>query len=634
MKAKTTLSSFNPSGWETVYNIVLISEGSFSAQMEPRREATVWIGGEAGEGIASAGDVFVKTAARLGLGAFAHNSYQSVIRGGEVLLQIQTGPHPVLSHGGDWDFLIALNQSVLDLHLRSARPNSVALFNADSVKPPDSPTAAALAGIPVTHLISDLSKNPVMQNTVLLGAMMHLLNLPWDVFESAVCDQFGKRRTDLADLNVGIARRGWDYAEKNLPPRPHIALAGDGKRRIVITGNQAAGLGALAGGCKFYSAYPMTPASSIMHWLAPRAARHGMIMKQAEDELAAINMAIGAGYAGVRAMVGTSGGGFALMTEAVGLAGMIEAPVVAILSQRAGPSTGLATKTEQGDLFQTLGASQGDYPKAVLAALDPVDAYYTVIEAHNLAEKYQMPVIVMMDLYLSERTVIVDPESMNPHVPIERGEIVNEAVEGEYLRYRETPSGVSPRALPGAPGGMHVAPSDEHNEQGVLVSDWYTNPTQRTRMVEKRMRKMAGVGRDTAERAFLCEGPEDAELTVVGWGSTHGVLEDARRALADAGHSVRLVQFRTLWPFPAAGALPILQAARRIVCVENNYGGQLARLIRQETGVSIPYAVRKYDGEPFSAGPLAQALEICLRPSAPAVQTLISAELDIPVRFE
>jgi 2-oxoglutarate ferredoxin oxidoreductase subunit alpha len=600
--------------------------------MDSRREATIWIGGEAGEGIASAGDVFMRTAARTGLGAFAHNSYQSVIRGGEVLLQIRAGEHPVLSQGGDWDFLIALNQNVLDHNLQSAKPDAAALFNADAVKPPDAPSAAALRGIPVAELTADLPRNPVMQNTVLLGALMFLLKFPWDVFEGSIRAQFGKRKAELSDANVTAARRGWEFAEKHFSPQGDYGLAGDAKPRIVITGNQAAALGAVAGGCKFYSAYPMTPASSIMHWLAPRASRYGMLMKQAEDELAAINMAIGAGYAGVRAMVGTSGGGFALMTEAIGLAGMLEVPVVAVLSQRGGPSTGLPTKTEQGDLFQALGASQGEFPKAVLAALDPVDAYYTVIEAHNLAEKYQLPVIVMMDLYLSERTVIIDPESLNPRVPIERGETVP-SVDGEYKRYRYTPSGVSPRALPGTPGGMHITSSDEHNEEGVLVTDWYTNPSTRTKMMQKRMRKMEGVLRDTEARGFLREGPEDAELTIVGWGSTYQILEEVRSALTDGGHPANLIQFRTLWPFPAQKALPYLQGAKRIVCVENNYGGLLARLIRQETGVNIPFAVHKYDGEPFSIGPLKAALEAVLAKDAPPVQTLISSELDLPVVF-
>jgi 2-oxoglutarate ferredoxin oxidoreductase subunit alpha len=601
--------------------------------MDNLHEATLWIGGAAGEGIASVGDIFMKTAARCGLGGFAHNSYQSVIRGGQVLLQVRVGPHPILSQGGDWDFLIALSQDVLDHHLRSARPGATAFFNSDSVNPPADPGNAELCGIPVKELVADLSANPVLQNTVLLGALAFRVRLPWDVLESSICDQFGKRKTEVADLNISVARRGWEFAEKRFAAPGGIAPTGDGKRRMVITGNQAVGLGAVAGGCKFYSAYPMTPASSILHWLAPRAARHGMLMKQAEDELAAINMAIGAGYAGVRAMVGTSGGGFSLMTEAVGLAGMIEAPVVAVLSQRGGPSTGLPTKTEQADLFQALGASQGEFPKAVLAALDPVDAYYSAIEALNLAEKYQLPVILLLDLYLSERTVVADPESFNPRVPIERGEVVS-AVAGEYLRYRDTASGVSPRTLPGTPGGMHVATSDEHNEQGVLISDWYTNPTLRTRMVRKRARTLEGVLRDTADRAFLCEGPDDAELTIVGWGSTYHILEEARRALAAAGRRANLIQFRMLQPFPAQKALPHLQSAKRLVCVENNSTGQLARLIRQETGVAVPHAVRKFDGEPFSLGPLVRALQTVLEPGAPPVQTLVSSELDLPVRFE
>jgi 2-oxoglutarate ferredoxin oxidoreductase subunit alpha len=241
-----------------------------------------------------------------------------------------------------------------------------------------------------------------------------------------------------------------------------------------------------------------------------------------------------------------------------------------------------------------------------------------------------MPVIVILDLYLSERNVVIDPESLNPHIPIERGEVVG-AVEGDYFRYRDTPSGVSPRTLPGTPGGMHTATSDEHNEQGVLVTDWYTNPTTRTKMMEKRMRKMEGALRDTAGREFICEGPVDADITLVGWGSTFHVLEEARRGLEASGHSASLIQFRTLWPFPAQSALSILQSAKRTVCVENNYGGLLARLIRQETGFTIPYSVHKFDGEPFSAEPLTRALEKCFLDDAPAVQTLVSAELDHPV---
>jgi 2-oxoglutarate ferredoxin oxidoreductase subunit alpha len=556
--------------------------------MNPQREATIWIGGEAGEGIASAGDILLKAVSRLGIGAFAHNSYQSVIRGGHVLLQIHLGPFPVLSQGGGWDFLIALDQKTLDLNLQSALPGAAVLFNGDAAAAPSSPGNATPRIVPVGALAGDLPKNPVMQNTVLLGALVFLLRLDWPVFETALRDQFGKRKAELAGINAALARRGWEYAQKNFPPAEHIALAGDGKKRMVMSGNQAIALGAVAGGCKFYAAYPMTPASSIMHWLAPRAPRYGMLMKQTEDEIAAINMAVGAGFAGVRSMVGTSGGGFALMTEALGMAGMVEAPVV--------------------------------------VARAP---YYATVEALNLAEQYQMPVIVLSDLYLSERNVTVDPESLNPAVPIERGETVF-AVEGEYLRYRDTPSGISPRTLPGTPGGMHTATSDEHNPQTVLISDVFTNPSMRARMMEKRMRKMEGAARDTEGKGVVLEGRADADLTLVGWGSTYQVIQQARSLLESEGLAVNHLQIRTLWPFPVRKTLPVLEAARKTVCVENNYGGLLARLIRQETGFAIPHAVHKFDGEPFSAGALAGALKKCLPNDAPAVQTLVSTDLDIP----
>jgi 2-oxoglutarate/2-oxoacid ferredoxin oxidoreductase subunit alpha len=598
--------------------------------MNPKTEVTIWIGGEAGEGIASAGDVLLKTAARMGLGAFAHNSYQSVIRGGHVLLQTRIGAHPVLSQGDSWDFLIALNQQSIDLHVPTARSGAGVLFNQDKVKALVTPTGTRMYGVPVAELTAALPKNPVMQNTVLLGALAEMLAFPWELFESTIRSQFAKKKTDTTDINVTAARNGWDFAERHFPAASNIRLDGDGKQRMMITGNQAIGLGAVAGGCKFYAAYPMTPASSVMHWLAPRAPKFGMLMKQTEDEIAAMNMAIGAGYAGVRAMVGTSGGGFALMTEAVGMAGMAEIPVVAVVAQRGGPSTGLPTKTEQGDLFQVLGASQGEYPKAVIAPLDVVDAYYATIECLNLAEQFQMPVILLSDLYLSEHTEVADPDGFHPHIPIERGEMVAQAHEG-YARYLDTASGISPRTVPGTPGGMYTSTTDEHDEHAVLASDVFASPSVRKKMMEKRMRKMEGVGKATAAKAYIFEESAHAELTLVGWGSTYRLLCEARQQMIDAGHPVNLLQFRTMWPFPAEATLPLLQTTKRAVCIENNFSGMLARLIRQETGFLAPCAIRKYDGEPFTPEQLVAALQNCLRPDAPALQTLVSSELDIPV---
>src|SRR6185436_2553434 len=254
-------------------------------------------------------------------------------------------------------------------------------------------------------------------------------------------------------------------------------------------GNQGIAVGALAANCKFFSAYPMTPASSIMHFLAPNGPKYGMVMKQCEDEIASMNMAVGAGQMGVRSMTATSGGGFSLMTEAVGLAGMLETPVVVVNVQRGGPSTGLPTKTEQADLFQLLGASQGEYPRVILAPNTIEDAYATTAEAFNLAEKYQCPVLIVSDLMLSEHTETVDGLDLN--VKIDRGEFVAEwNGEGPYKRYLDTPTGVSPRALPGTPNALYVSSSDEHNERGEVISDVFTDPPTRRKMVEKRFRKM------------------------------------------------------------------------------------------------------------------------------------------------
>src|SRR5206468_8021568 len=298
--------------------------------------------------------------------------------------------------------------------------------------------------------------------------------------------------------NVKIMKAGYDYAREHFVPLVKDAWNFSRVRRPFATGNELFALGAATAGCKFYSAYPMTPASSILHWMASHGERCGVVVKQCEDELAVANMAIGAGHAGVRSMCATSGGGFALMTEAIGMAGMIETPVVIVNVQRGGPSTGLPTKTEQGDLNQAVGASQGDYPRVIIAPRDATDCFYTTVEAFNLAETFQLPVIIISDLLLGEHRSTVDPEALSSQVPIERGEWVealspDDAQNGGYKRYALTPSGISPRARPGREGLIHVSGTDDHDEHGILISDEHTNPAIRRKMHEKRMRKMVGV---------------------------------------------------------------------------------------------------------------------------------------------
>lgn len=600
-----------------------------------RQSAVVWIGGAAGDGVASTGDILAKTCSRSGLHYFAQSSYQSVIRGGHVVYQFQTSSAPVYTHGDNFDLLIALNQDSVDLHLKSIQPSAGRgiVFNSDKVKldAAQLPAGTVAYGLPVGDLTAEFGRNPVMQNTLASGVFVYLMGLSWDIFEKAVRDQFGKKKAEIADLNVKVARKGFEYAQSKFQPIKDIVLKGDGKARMLMGANQAIALGAVAGGCTFYSAYPMTPASAIMHWLAPRAAKYGIVMKQCEDEIASINMAIGAGYSGVRAMTGTSGGGFALMTEALGLSGITEIPVVAVLVQRGGPSTGLPTKTEQGDLFQALGAGQGEYPKAVLTPISVEDAFHATVQSLNVAEKYQLPVILLSDLLLSEHLETVDPEAVTNKVPIERGAVAD-SVGPDYKRYADTPSGVSPRVFPGVEGGQYVAASDEHDEDGVLISDIFTNPTTRVKMVKKRFRKMDGLARELAAQSIVKEGPAEADLTLVGWGSTYKTLKNIRLALEKEGVKVNHLQFRVVWPFPADAAAKEWRSIKKAVLVENNYSGQFAKLLRQETGLTTAHHIRKFDGEPFSFAPTLDRVRGLLKPGAPEIQYLVSAELDIPIK--
>jgi 2-oxoglutarate ferredoxin oxidoreductase subunit alpha len=479
--------------------------------------------------------------------------------------------------------------------------------------------------IPVEELTKEFGRNPIMQNTVDSGALIYLLGLDWSVFESAIRSIFGSKKSEIADLNIKLATKWAEFAKANGKPL-NVKLQGDGKNRALATGNAMIAFGALTGGCKFYSAYPMTPASSIMHWLAPRAAKYGMVMKQMEDEIAAMNSTVGAGHVGVRSMTGTSGGGFALMTEAIGLAAMTETPCVVAHVMRGGPSTGLPTKTEQADLFQDIGAGQGDYPKAIIAPITVSDAYHATIEALNLAEKYQTPVILASDLFLSEHTETIEENSISSNIKIERGEIVeswkpsdpSKNVNGwfveknpdDYLRFKDTPSGVSPRALPGTENTLFVAASDEHDEEGIVISDVYTDEAIRVKMMNKRMRKMVGIEKDT--KGPIVTGPKNADTTLVGWGSTYQIIEEVRLALEKKGKSINHIHFRTVWPIHAEETSQLLNACKKTINVEVNYTSQMARLIRMETGYKMHHLVNKYDGEPYTFEYLLKEVESIL----------------------
>ena len=573
-----------------------------------RQSFAVGIGGAAGQGVATPGDIFAKIFSRRGLHLNAYNAYQSIIRGGHTFLTIRTGPEPITNMGDRLDLLIPLNQDTMVRHLRLLGPDAACLYNADQIRPGTAADGVQLCPIPVSTL-ADITKNKVAQNTLAMGAALSMMGVGFPALETALAEQFGKKDQAIIDENVKVARAGYDYAGENFRPFTWPVPMTE-NRYAVLSGNTALAMGGAAAGVKFYCAYPMSPSTGVLHWMASHARKAGIMVRQVEDEIGVINMAIGAAHAGVRSMCATSGGGFALMTEALGLSAQAEIPVVVIDCQRAGPSTGVPTKTEQGDLWQMLGAAFGDYPRIIAAPLDIADCFKLIPEIFNLADRFQCPAIVLCDLLLSEGRLSVDPMDLDFRPHIDRGELItSNGVENhkEYKRYLITESGVSPRAIPGVPGFTHTVSSDEHDENGVLISDEFTNAAKRRAMMEKRMRKMKGIAEAVPPPQLL--GPRNADVTLIGWGSTDGVIEEACELLNDEGILANQLQIRWLVPLHGEAILEILKDARHTIIIENNYSGQFARYLRSETSFVPNGYIRKYDGEPFMPHHIVEAVK-------------------------
>jgi len=554
------------------------------------------IGGAAGDGIATPGNILARLFIRRGLHIYAYNAYQSIIRGGHIFLTVRVSDQQVDSHGDKLDLLVCLNQDTMNRHLPLMGPGARVIFNGDTIQPGAAGEGVELCPMPVKEL-TDNSKNKLVQNTVALGVTMYLLGLDFQDLEDTLTLQFQRKGQAVVDENVGVARAGFDHGSANFEPFPDTVASGP-KPLAVWTGNEALAMGGAAAGVKFYVAYPMSPATGVLHWMAKNARELGIMVRQVEDEIGVANMAIGAAHTGCRAMCATSGGGFALMTEAIGMAAMMELPVVFIDVQRAGPSTGVPTKTEQGDLWQVLGASQGDFERFIVAPTDALDAFKTIPELFNLVDKCQCPGIVISDLLISEGTFSVDPDDINMRPTIDRGELITEASKTDgYLRYKDTESGISPRALPGLEGYVHVVASDEHDEDGILISDEFTNPHKRRKMVEKRARKFQTVAQEVPPPEL--EGPQDAEVTLIGWGSTYGVIKEAVEQLKVEGMTANHLQIKWIVPLHAEVITDIVSRAKRTIIVENNFSGQFYRYLRSETGLNVDGHIRKYDGEPF-----------------------------------
>jgi 2-oxoglutarate ferredoxin oxidoreductase subunit alpha len=525
----------------------------------------------------------------------------------------------VLSHGDRLDLLVCLNQDTMDRHLRHMGPGSCVIYNSDDVEPGKTNPGAQLCPMAVKAL-SHESKNKVIQNTLSLGVMMSLLGLEFGVLQDALQQMLGKKGDQVVGENVAVARAGFDHAARNFKPFPKPLPQGE-RPLGVWAGNDAIAIGGAAAGVKFYAAYPMSPASGVLHWMAQNGRSLGIMVRQVEDEIGVANMTIGAAHTGVRAMCATSGGGVALMTEAIGSAAMMEIPAIFINVMRAGPSTGVQTKTEQGDLRQVLGASQGDFERFIVAPKNALDAYNVMPELFNLVDRAQCPGILLSDLLISEGTFSFDPDDVNLRPEIDRGALIlDPSPNGDYHRYADTKTGISPRVPPGHEGFVHIVATDEHDEAGTLISDEFTNPLIRRQMVEKRARKFDTVAADIEPPKL--EGPKTADVTLVGFGSTYGVIKEAIGQLAEEGVKANHLAITWIVPFHVDAVTKALAKAKFVIIVENNYSGQFAQYMRGETGITADAHIRKYDGEPFTPHHVVQGVrEMLTRESSLYVPT-------------
>lgn len=583
--------------------------------MSTPNSAISWkIGGEAGFGIMSVGEMFARCCMRAGLNVFTYPEYPSLIRGGHNTVQVTASSNTVSSHRRLVNILIALNKASVDLHLDEVSPNGVIIFDTtDKTFIGFEPTSMkrtdiVFIGLPLEKLAISAGGLKLMRNTVALGASFALVDLPVDHITDIIRDTFGHKGEDVVKMNVDILMVGYNAvtAEQRKAFPWSITPNKVPAAQALLTGNEALALGAIQAGCQFFSGYPMTPATSILQTLAAHGPEYGIVVRHAEDEIGAVHHAIGAAYTGVRAMTATSGGGFSLMTEAVGMAAMTEVGIVIVDAQRGGPSTGLPTWTEQGDLRQVLHASQGDFPRIVLAPSSHQECFTMIQDAFNLAEQYQTPVIVLTDKYFAEGYRNVPFEDFTA-APIERGKIWPhnaETTTTEYLRYREdAPDGIVPRSLPGTVGGLFLANSDEHDEFG------YSDETIHHRLgqMNRRARKMATLQKTV--RPPRLYGPSKAPLTVFTWSSSAGAVEAAIDLLAaEQGINVNAVIITMIAPFPEQAVLAQMKFSQQTVIVEANQSGQMAGWIRQQTGLTFGHSINRYDGRPFEPTELANEL--------------------------
>lgn len=567
---------------------------------------SIRIGGEAGQGLQTVGEALTLVFSRSGFHVFSHQDYMSRVRGGHNFYQIRLADEPVTASRDRVDILVSLDRNTIDFHRRYLGENGVILYDSKSVE--NELDGGHFFGMPLADIAKEVGGSKIMVNSVATGAVLGLLDLELDLFYEIIEESLKKKSREIIEGNIKAAEAGRNFLRDRFSRMDDFKTpAANRERRLLrIKGIQAIGAGALASGCKFYSAYPMTPSTGILTYLAGKAAEHHLVVEQAEDEIAAINMALGASYGGVRAMTGTSGGGFALMTEGVSLAAITETPLVVAEMQRPGPATGLPTRTEQSDLLFVVHGGHGEFPRVVFTPGTPEQAFNLTGKAFDLAEKYQIPVFIQGDQYLADCEWTYQDFDLS-RIRYQDYRLRGDELKGRssYKRYEDTDSGISPLAVPGASQHLVVVDSDEHDEDGHIIEDAET----RNMMVRKRLHKKMAALRGEIDPPTLY-GNDRPRAVLLCYGSTYGVVREAVDDLLGE-YPVAMLHFSEVYPMPLPEKFDypdLLETAALTIAVELNATGQLTRLLREETGCEVDILVNRYDGRPFTLEPLIDEL--------------------------
>lgn len=566
-----------------------------------RQELTIRVAGQAGQGIQTIGAAMCKIFAESGLNIFAYQDYMSRIRGGNNFFQARVSEKPVYAPRRLADIIIALDKASVELHKQALAGGGILL--ADGGAAESAMRADGSLAVPFSGLAKEAGGTDVLINAVACGVMSEMAGIDLPHVESSLEYIFRDKNREIISKNLFAAKLGYDYAKNNAALGGFVLVPVKPETAIVWDGNSAVALGALRAGCKFYSAYPMSPSTGIMEYMARYGKAFSVIVEQAEDEIAAVNMAIGASFAGARAMTATSGGGFALMTEGLSLAAMTETPLVIVDAQRPGPATGFPTRTEQADIEFIIHAGHGEFARAVFTPGTPEEAFLSTVRAFNLAERYRLPVLILSDQYLAESSYSAALPDFDKAVVARHriSKTAGAAIKG-YKHYDLGGPEIAPFAAPSFVEDVIYADSDEHSQEGHITE----SAAVRERMVKRRFHdKMAALRREITSPVFF--NTEDADIVLVGCGSVYGAIKEAAQIQGTA--KVGFVHLPQIWPFPSEAVIPLLKTAKKTLTVENNASAQLARLLFRETGIKVSGSILKFDGRPFDIENVFENLE-------------------------